>query len=98
MLREAGWALDKPKIVNIPVTGMPNREGEGYLDYVLWGKDRLRSGLVEAKRTQKMRECDINKRSSYADCLETKYKRRPLIFTQTATETWFSDNLNYPAP
>ncbi len=37
------------------VTGMPNNEGEGFVDYVLWGDDGKPLGLVEAKRTKRDR-------------------------------------------
>ena len=37
----------------IPVTGMPNNTGEGFVDYVLWGDDGKPLGLVEAKRTKR---------------------------------------------
>ena len=33
------------------VTGMPNAEGTGFVDYVLWGDDGQPLALVEAKRT-----------------------------------------------
>jgi type I restriction enzyme, R subunit len=39
LLREAGWALDKPDDTEFRVEGMPNKEGVGFVDYVLWGAD-----------------------------------------------------------
>jgi type I restriction enzyme R subunit len=37
LLNEAGWTLDRPgKDTEFPVTGMPNKTGEGFVDYVLW--------------------------------------------------------------
>jgi type I restriction enzyme R subunit len=52
LLKEAGWNLDQPgKDIEFPVTGMPNRTGQGFVDYVLWGDDGKPLGLVEAKRT-----------------------------------------------
>jgi type I restriction enzyme R subunit len=36
LLKEAGWNLDQPgKDTEFPVTGMPNRTGQGFVDYVL---------------------------------------------------------------
>ena len=32
---------------------MPNAEGKGFVDYVLWGADGLPLAVVEAKRTTK---------------------------------------------
>jgi type I site-specific restriction endonuclease len=53
LLKEAGWALDKPQDREYPVTGMPNEKGEGFVDYVLWGDDGKPLALVEAKRTKR---------------------------------------------
>ena len=33
---------------------MPNAEGKGFVDYVLWGADGLPLAVVEAKRTSKI--------------------------------------------
>jgi len=53
LLKEAGWALDNPEDREYPVTGMPNTEGTGYVDYVLWGDDGKPLAVVEAKRTRR---------------------------------------------
>lgn len=52
MLRESGWDPHGPNVAEYEVTGMPTPEGVGYVDYFLWGKDRLPLGIVEAKRTK----------------------------------------------
>src|SRR6185369_4172245 len=52
LLKEAGWELNE-KNFEIEVKGMPNNQGKGYVDYVLWGDDGKPLGLVEAKRTKK---------------------------------------------
>ncbi len=52
MLKEAGWQLDA-KNFEIEVSGMPNNQGKGFVDYVLWGDDGKPLALVEAKRTRK---------------------------------------------
>ncbi|MFN0193104.1 MAG: DUF4145 domain-containing protein, partial [Aestuariivirga sp.] len=39
LLSEAGWALDQPRDTEFEVDGMPNADGKGYVDYVLWGDD-----------------------------------------------------------
>ena len=36
-----------------PVTGMPNQQGTGFVDYVLWGDDGKPLAVVEAKRTRR---------------------------------------------
>jgi type I restriction enzyme R subunit len=53
LLKEAGWALDQTRDREFPVDGMPNNEGKGFVDYVLWGDDGLPLALVEAKRTKR---------------------------------------------
>ncbi|WP_413766501.1 hypothetical protein, partial [Vibrio vulnificus] len=50
LLKEAGWQLDT-KNFEVEVEGMPNGEGKGYVDYVLWGDDGRPLALIEAKRT-----------------------------------------------
>lgn len=50
-LAEAGWELNPFKNFEIEVTGMPNNEGKGFVDYVLWGDDGKPLALIEAKRT-----------------------------------------------
>jgi type I restriction enzyme R subunit len=44
LLREAGWALDRPEDTEFRVEGMPNNEGIGFVDYVLWAPMASRSG------------------------------------------------------
>ncbi len=39
LLKEAGWPLDQERDREFPVTGMPNNQGTGFVDYVLWGDD-----------------------------------------------------------
>ena len=96
LLREAGWPLDKPEDREYPVTGMPNEAGAGFVDYVLWGKDGLPLAVVEAKRTKKDPRIGRQQAKLYADCLESKFKQRPLIFYTNGYKTWFWDDQNYP--
>jgi type I restriction enzyme, R subunit len=96
LLREAGWPLDRPEDREYPVTGMPNEKGEGFVDYVLWGPDALPLAVVEAKRTKKDARIGRQQAKLYADCLEAKFKRRPLIFYTNGYKTWFWDDLSYP--
>ncbi len=80
LLHEAGWALDGERDREYPVTGMPNAEGKGFVDYVLWGADGLPLAVVEAKRTSKSPEVGQQQAKLYADCLERQFGRRPVIF------------------
>ena len=46
LLKEAGWALDQPQDREFAVSGMPNQQGTGFVDYVLWGDDGKPLALV----------------------------------------------------
>ena len=80
LLHEAGWTLGEERDREYPVTGMPNAEGQGFVDYVLWGADALPLAVVEAKRTSKSPEVGQQQAKLYADCLEKQFGRRPVIF------------------
>jgi type I restriction enzyme R subunit len=96
LLREAGWALDKPEDVEFRVEGMPNAEGVGFVDYVLWGADRKPLGLVEAKRTRKDARQGQQQAKLYADRLEAATGQRPVIFYSNGYEHWIWDDTHYP--
>ena len=49
-LQRSGWPLDQPQDREYEVTGMPNKNGFGYADYVLWGDDGKPLAAVEAKK------------------------------------------------
>ncbi len=54
---------------------------KGYADYVLFGKDGLPLAVIEAKRTSKDPNIGRKQAVLYADCLERKFGRRPMMFT-----------------
>jgi type I restriction enzyme R subunit len=94
LLREAGWPLDQPRDREFEVSGMPN--GEGRVDYVLWGDDGKALGLVEAKRTRREPAVGQHQAKLYADCLEGMFRQRPVIFYTNGFDTWLWDDLAYP--
>ena len=96
LLREAGWALDKPEDREFEVQGMPNKEDKGFVDYVLWGYDGKPVGLVEAKRTKRDPREGQHQAKLYADCLEKKFGQRPVIFYTNGYEHWMWDDTMYP--
>ncbi len=96
MLREAGWMLDPAKDHEVEVSGMPNAQNTGYVDYVLWGDDGKPLALIEAKRTTKSPLAGQQQAKLYADCLETQYGQRPVIFYSNGYENWLWDDLAYP--
>jgi type I restriction enzyme R subunit len=96
LLKEAGWQLDPKKNFEIEVTGMPNEQGKGFVDYVLWGDDGKPLALVEAKRTKKGAKEGQQQAKLYADCLEAQYGQRPVIFGSNGYEHWIWDDVLYP--
>ena len=96
LLREAGWALTDPRDRELEVTGMPNDQGKGFVDYVLWGDDGKPLAVVEAKRTKKSAQLGQQQAKLYADCLEKQFGQRPVIFYTNGYEHWLWDDVAYP--
>lgn len=96
-LKEAGWVIGNNVTEEELVTGMPNSTGIGYVDYVLWGKDNLPLAVVEAKKAAVDTMVGSQQAKLYADCLQNKYGRRPLIFTTNGFEFFYTnDFMGYP--
>ncbi|MBR2028850.1 MAG: DEAD/DEAH box helicase family protein [Oscillospiraceae bacterium] len=96
MLRDAGWTEGKDWFNEFELSGMPNQSEVGYADYVLFGQDNKPLAVLEAKRT-----CvDVSKGRQqaklYADLLEKKYGRRPVIFLSNGFDTRIWDDKYYP--
>jgi type I restriction enzyme R subunit len=96
LLKEAGWPLDQPRDREFEVSGMPNTQEKGYVDYVQWGDDGLPLALVEAKRTKRDPRVGQQQAKLYADCLEKQFGRRPIIFYSNGYDHWMWDDANYP--
>lgn len=95
MLVDAGWVEGKDWVNEYELPGMPNKSEVGFADYVLFGDDGKPLAVIEAKRT-----CvDVSKGRQqaklYADLLEKKFGRRPVIFLTNGFDTRITDNL-YP--
>ncbi|MCQ2604769.1 MAG: DEAD/DEAH box helicase family protein [Spirochaetia bacterium] len=95
VLQELGWIQGQDWIDEVQLDGMPNAAGVGFADYVLYGSDSRPLAVIEAKRT-----CvDVSKGRQqaklYADILERKYHRRPVVFLTNGFETRIIDN-QYP--
>jgi len=95
-LRQLGWVLGDDAQEEVELTGMPNPEGRGYADYVLYGKDGLPLAVIEAKRTSKDPKIGTQQAKLYADCLEKMTGRRPIIFTSNGFETYIWDDVTSP--
>ncbi|MFS4490183.1 DEAD/DEAH box helicase family protein [Dietzia kunjamensis] len=97
-LYEAGWDLTEERDREYPVTGMPNESGQGYVDYVLWGHDGLPLAVIEAKRSLADPTVGQQQAKLYADCLEARFGRRPVVMLTNGFERWlWDDAAGYPA-
>lgn len=105
LLREAGWDVVSQKDTRVPgkacieikVEGMPNGQGYGIVDYVLYAPDGKPLAIVEAKRTSVDIESGKQQAKLYADCLDGQYGVRPVIYISNGFHTKIIDGLGYPA-
>ena len=99
-MKQMGWKFtgaDADVQEEYPVEGMAGVVGQmGYVDYVLFGKDGLPLAVVEAKRSSKDPNIGRKQAVLYADCLERKFGRRPMMFTTNGFETYFWDDQSSP--
>ena len=96
LLAEAGWQLYGAETREFPIEGMPNSQGVGYADYVLWGDDGKPLAVIEAKRTKRDPRAGQQQAKLYADGLEQKFGQRPVIFYTNGYEHWIWDDAAYP--
>ena len=104
MLREAKWTVLTQKNVAAPsracieieVQGMPNEQGIGYADYVLFGSNGKPLAVIEAKKTTRDAAVGRHQAELYADCLQAQYGVRPVIYYTNGFETHIIDGLGYP--
>lgn len=95
MLQDAGWVEGKDWLNEVELPGMPNNSEVGFADYVLYGDDGRALAVLEAKRTCVDVAKGRQQAKLYADILEKKYGRRPVIFLSNGFDTRIEDNL-YP--
>lgn len=95
-LIDAGWEKGKDWLDEYELTGMPNRGGVGYADYVLFGDDGRPLALIEAKKTCKDPAVGRQQAKLYADLLEQKFGKRPVIFLTNGFETRIWNDTKYP--
>ena len=102
-LKEAGWdvldtentALSSKAGVEIKVEGMPNAQGVGYCDYVLYGKDAKPLAIVEVKKTSVSPETGRHQVDLYAECMKKKYGYKPVMYYTNGYHTRIIDGI-YP--
>lgn len=99
-LKLLGWKFDGADAdvqMEYEVEGMAGVPGQkGRADYVLFGRDGLPLAVIEAKRAGKDPNSGRTQAALYADCLERKFGRRPMMFTSNGFETYFWDDLSGP--
>ena len=103
-LEEAGWdvleaegtMLPGKACVEIKVEGMPNSAGEGFCDYVLYGRDLKPLAIIEAKKTTVGPEKGRQQVKLYGECLEKKYGYTPILYYTNGYQIWCIDGF-YPS-
>lgn len=94
-LQNLGWQKKKDWIEEFPLEGMPNKEGKGYADYVLFDNDKPLA-VIEAKKTSQKIETGRHQAELYAELLQKKYNlpAPPVIFLSNGYETRIIDKVN----
>ena len=95
MLTDAGWTEGKDWLNEVELPGMPNKSEVGYADYVLYDDTHRPLAVIEAKRTCMDPSRGRQQAKLYADLLEQKYGRRPVIFLTNGFDTRMDDGA-YP--
>ncbi len=104
MLREAGWEIIEENglvvpgkaCVEIKLEGMPNAEGYGFADYILFGRDGKPLAVIEAKKASRSLEVGRQQAELYAQCCKQRYGVLPVIYYTNGLETKVIDGLGYP--
>ena len=95
MLQDAGWTEGQNWINEYRIPGMPNKSQVGYADYVLLGDDGKILAVIEAKRTCADVAKGRQQAKLYADLIEQKQGRRPVVFLTNGFDVRICDN-QYP--
>lgn len=102
-LKEAGWdVLDTENVaiagkagIEIKVEGMPNAQGTGFCDYVLYGRDGKPLAIVEAKKTSVSPEKGRHQVDLYGECMKAIYGYKPILYYTNGYVTKVIDGI-YP--
>lgn len=95
MLEDTGWIEGENWINEYEIHDMPNKSEVGYADYVLLGDDGRILAEIEAKRTCVDVAKGRQQAKLYADLIEQKQGRRPLVFLTNGFDARIVDN-QYP--
>ena len=102
-LQEAGWDILETKNVAQPakagieivVEGMPNNQGKGYCDYVLYGKDGKPLAIIEVKKTSLDPDKGRHQVDLYGECMKAVYGYKPILYYTNGYITKVIDGI-YP--
>ncbi len=95
MLRDADWIEGEDWLNEVELTGMPNKSEMGLADYVLYDDSHVPLAVVEAKKTCIDVAKGRQQAKLYADSIENRYHRRPVVFLTNGLDTRIIDN-QYP--
>lgn len=103
-LKEAGWDVCEQKgaivagkaCIEIKLDGMPNSEGVGYADYILFDDNNIPLAVIEAKRTSFDAYKGSQQAKLYAECIYNKWHVKPIIFYTNGYTTYVIDNAGFP--
>lgn len=92
MITDGGFKIGKDCLEEVEVGDMPNAKGKGYADYVLYDDFNVPLAVIEAKRYSVDPSVGRQQAKLYADYLEKKYDRRPIVFLTNGFDTRIIDN------
>ena len=95
MLEDAGWVEGQNWLNEVEIPGMPNKKGEKVCRLCPYADDGKALAIIEAKRTACGCKQGTQQAKLYADLIEKKQGRRPVVFLTNGFETRISDN-QYP--
>lgn len=98
LLVEAGWQVGARGTSTdqvhqeVKLALAPDKEGNGFADYVLFGDDGKPLAVIEAKRTAKDPMAGKTQVWLYAQALERQFGRRPVMFFTNGVEVHVWDD------
>lgn len=95
-LADAGWVEGRNLISEYELYDMPTVSGTGFADYVLIGDDGKPLAVIEAKKTCVNVSVGRQQAKLYADSLERRFGRRPIIFLTNGYDTRIWEDKYYP--
>lgn len=92
MITDGGFKIGRDCLEEVEIAEMPNNAGKGYADYVLYDDLNVPLAVVEAKRYSVDPAVGRQQAKLYADYLEKKFGRRPIVFLTNGFDTRIIDN------